>query len=195
MSGATPSTKRDMLNVISVNAMRLHTGYPGTTGANELTGGTPAYAPKSCSFATSSAGEARTLSAPVVFDVPASTILWATLWEGSTMRFLAPTAGDPKEFSSDLSANTIKVPAHGYVNTDRIVFFSSSPPTPLVAGTIYYVVNANSDDFQVSATSGGSAINLTADAASDCQVSKIVPRVYAAQDTHTVSSYSFGLPF
>jgi hypothetical protein len=195
MSGASPSAKRDMLNALSIDTMKLHSGYPGLTGANEVSGGSPAYAAKACSFALSSAGEPRTLSGSVVFDVPAATVLWASIWSGATIRFIAPTGGDPVEFFADLTANAIKVPAHGYANDDTIVFFSSSPPSPLTAGTIYYVVNAATDDFQVSETSGGAAINITTNAAPDCLVSKIVPRVYAAQDTHTVGSYTFGLPY
>jgi hypothetical protein len=195
MSSASPSAKRDMLNALSIDTMKLHSGYPGLTGANEVSGGSPAYAAKACSFAFSSAGEPRALSGSVVFDVPAVSVLWASIWTGSTIRFIAPTGGDPVEFSADLTANTIKVPAHGYANNDTVVFFSSSPPSPLVAGTIYYVVNATTDDFQVSATSGGGAINITTNASPDCLVSKIAPRVYAAQDTHTVGSYTFGLPY
>lgn len=190
-----PECKRDMLNAISVDTLKLHTGYPGLTGANEVTGGTPAYAPKACSFATSTAGEPRTLSAAVIFDVPSSSIAWASGWTGVKLRFIAPTGGSPAEFSSDLAGNKIKVPAHGYADGDKIVFFLSSPPSPLVAGTIYYVISATIDDFQVAATAGGAVINLTTEAASDCLVSKIVPRVYAAQDTHTVATFSFGLPY
>lgn len=195
MSSFSPTAKRDMLNALSPDTMKLHTGYPGMAGSNELTGGTPAYAPKPCTFGLSTAGEARALSASVVFDTPAATIQWATVWDGSYLVCIAPIGGSPKEFSADLSANTIKVPAHGFSNGDKVVFFSTTPPAPLVAGTVYFVVSATTDDFQVSATSGGSAINLTANAADDCLVSKIVPRVYAAQDTQTITAYSLGIPY
>ena len=191
----TASCKRDMLNAISVDTMKLHTTYPGSTGANEVSGGTPAYVAKACAFALSAAGEPRSLSAAVVFDVPAASIGWASCWSGSTLRFIAPTGGSPVEVSSDLPGNKIKIPAHGYSDGNTIVFFLSSPPSPLVAGTTYYVVSATVDDFQVSATLGGTALNLTTEADADCLVSKIVPRVYAAQDTHTVASYTFGLPY
>ncbi len=191
----TAYAKAAMLNALSPNTMRLHTGYPGTTGANEVTGGAPAYAAKTCSFSASAAGESRQLTAAVVFDVPAASIQWASVWQGSNLLFIAPTGGVPVEFSSDLTANKIKIPAHGYSDGDKIVFFLSSPPSPLAAGTTYYVVSATVDDFQVSETSGGAAINLTTEASADCLVSKFVPRVYAAQDTHTVATYAFGLPY
>jgi len=190
----TPNQKRDMLNAVSPDTLKLHTGYPGTTGANELTGGTPAYAPKACSYLASSSGEPRQLTAGVTFDVPASSIEWASAWAGGVCRFIAPTAGDPTEFSTDLVANTVRVPAHGYANGDRVVFFVDPPPAPLVAGTKYFVVSAGIDDFQVATTSGGAAINLTTHADRGCLVSKIVPRVYAAQNTHTVGTFPFWLP-
>lgn len=51
-----------------------------------------------------------------------------------------------------------------YSNTNRIVFSSTGTvPSPLVAGTVYYVrdLNTTTDSFKVAATSGGTAINLT----------------------------------
>jgi hypothetical protein len=52
--------------------------------------------------------------------------------------------------------------AHGLSNDDPVVFSTSGAlPTNLTAGTVYYVVNKNTDDFQVSATVGGAAINTS----------------------------------
>ncbi len=48
----------------------LHSADPGTTGANEIIGGSPAYARKPASWGAATAGS-RALSSPVVFDVPA----------------------------------------------------------------------------------------------------------------------------
>lgn len=63
----------------------LHSGAPGSDGsANELTGGTPAYARKSVTMAAASGG-ARAISAGVTFDVPAgSTVAYASLWTAVT---------------------------------------------------------------------------------------------------------------
>lgn len=52
--------------------LSLHSGDPGTTGANEITGGTPAYARKAATWGTASSGS-RSLSAAVQFDVAAGT--------------------------------------------------------------------------------------------------------------------------
>lgn len=189
----TAAAKKRMLNSLSSDTMKLHSGYPGLTGTNEVTGGAPAYAAKACSYGTSAAGEARVLSAAVVFDVPAVSVLWASVWQGSELQFIAPTAGTPFEFVSDTAANTIKAPAHGLIDTNRVVFYYT-PPGGITAGTMYYVISATTDDFKVSTTSGGSEVNITSQAPADCLCSKIVPRVYAAQDTHTVAAFPFGLP-
>jgi hypothetical protein len=62
----------------------LHTGDPGTTGANEVTGGTPAYARKAATWGAA-AGGSRALSASVTFDVPSGvTITHFGAWSAAT---------------------------------------------------------------------------------------------------------------
>ena len=63
----------------------LHSGAPGTDGtANEISGGSPAYARKSVTMAAATGG-ARAISAAVTFDVPsATTVAYASLWTAST---------------------------------------------------------------------------------------------------------------
>src|SRR5574343_1488201 len=63
----------------------LHSGAPGSDGsANELTGGTPAYARKAVTMAAASGGS-RAISAGVTFDVPAgSTVAYTSLWTAAT---------------------------------------------------------------------------------------------------------------
>ncbi len=56
----------------SASYLSLHSGDPGTTGANEITGGSPAYARKAATWGTAASGS-RTLSSAVQFDVAAST--------------------------------------------------------------------------------------------------------------------------
>ncbi len=56
----------------SATHLSLHSGDPGTTGANEITGGSPAYARKAATWGTAASGS-RTLSSAVQFDVAAST--------------------------------------------------------------------------------------------------------------------------
>jgi hypothetical protein len=56
--------------------------------------------------------------------------------------------------------------AHGFAAGTQVVFWKADPtsdtlPTEIEEGTTYYVVNPTTNDFQVSATDGGSAIDLS----------------------------------
>ena len=63
---------------------------------------------------------------------------------------------------SNASPAVVTKTAHGLENGMAVVFSTTgSLPTGLTAGTVYYVVNKATDTFQVSATSGGSAINTS----------------------------------
>ena len=67
----------------------LHTGDPGAanTAANEVTGGSPAYARKAIAWGAAAAG-AATCSGNVVLDVPATTVAWISLWNtAGTVRY------------------------------------------------------------------------------------------------------------
>lgn len=172
----------------------LHTAY-STTGANEVTGGSPAYARKSATFGAAASG-ARASSNTPVFDVPATTVRFIGLWSAVTAgTFLGMTAngGTEVEFGVDLTADTVKVVGHGWSADQKIVFVGGTAPGGLTAGTVYFVRSPTTDTFQVGATAGGAAINLTAEATSDCVVSAIVEEVFAAQGTFTVSSQSINL--
>lgn len=59
--------------------------------------------------------------------------------------------------------NTIEETAHGMANGDPVRFSNSGGALPggLVDNRVYYVVNKNDDDFQVSLTSGGAAVSIT----------------------------------
>lgn len=71
------SGKNLMLNALAtaVTHVSLHSGFP-CTGANEISGGTPAYARKAVTFGTAANGEISISNEPV-FDVPASTTVAA----------------------------------------------------------------------------------------------------------------------
>lgn len=76
--------------------LALHTGDPGGANgaANEVTGGSPAYARKAVAF-NAAAGGAATPTANVVFDVPAATtVSWITGWN---------TAGTVRYFKKDVT--------------------------------------------------------------------------------------------
>jgi hypothetical protein len=178
----------------------LHTAY-SSTGTNEVTGGSPAYARKAATWAAASAGSKAT-SASVVFDVPASTTIgWVGFWDASTAgNFLGMTpngGGTPQAFvsnSADVTSDTLDCVAHGYSNGNTVVVWAvpGDPlPTGLAEGTVYFVVGSTTDTVQLSTTSGGSAINITAIGCGFLQ--RIVLEAFGAQGTHTVSSATMSL--
>lgn len=60
------------------------------------------------------------------------------------------------------SPGVVSWTAHGKNNGDVVVLRTTGAlPTGLTAGTAYYIVNKATDTFQLSATSGGSAINTS----------------------------------
>lgn len=89
MGNFVAAAKNSMLDALTVDRLSLHSGDPGVDGlSNELSGGSPAYARKSCVFNAASGGE-RLLSANVTFDVPASTVSYVGFWDynGGSMVF------------------------------------------------------------------------------------------------------------
>lgn len=175
--------------------LSLHTAY-STTGTNEVTGGSPAYARKAAAWSAASAGS-KALSSSVVFDVPATTVRWVgmqSLVTGGTFFGMVPAGGGPlKPFvTDDVATDTLKSVAHGYANGDQVVAWAGANTLPsdgsgnLAEGTIYFVVSTATDNLQLSLTSGGAAINFTGKGQGHLQ--KIVPEIFAAQGTYTVSA-------
>lgn len=189
----TVTAKNTMLNALTIDTASLHTAFPGLTGANEVSGGAPAYARKAVSFAAASGGS-RALSAAVTFDVPATTVRWFGFWSSGTYVGYAANGGAQLLYVVDTVANNIRSPAHGLANGTKIVFFNGTVPAPLTEGQVYFVISATTDTFQVSATSGGSAIVLTGQP-SNSALATIIEDVYAAQGSHTLSTDSYGLIF
>lgn len=178
----------------------LHSAY-SSTGTNELTGGSPAYARKSATWAAAASG-AKATSASMVFDVAAaSSVAFVGFWDASTAgNFLGMTpngGGIPQDFvvnAAGVTSNTLDCVAHGFVNTNTVVLWAvpGDPlPTGLAEATIYYVVGAATDTLQLSLTSGGAAIDITAIGAGFLQ--RIVVEAFGAQGTHTVTTATMTL--
>lgn len=73
--------KNKCLNALGVTTASLHTGAPGTNGANEITGGS--YARKAISFNAAASGAIDSSNQPV-FDIPGgNTVSHYALWDGS----------------------------------------------------------------------------------------------------------------
>lgn len=94
--------------------------------------------------------------------------------DGTTQNFTSgATAERDISYSAAALANTdapvtltdagdlITRTAHGYSNGMAVQFYNIVTTTGLTAGQTYFVINATTDNFQVSATVGGSAVALT----------------------------------
>ncbi len=180
---------------VGATHMSLHSAY-SSSGANELTGGSPAYARKAITWNAAS-GRSKAMAAGLVFDVPnGASVGWVGFWDASTAgNFLGmvPNGGAiPEDFTvPDIANDTLEAPSHGFSNGQTVVVWAvpgASLPTGLAEGTVYFVTNATTDDFTLSTTSGGATINITAVGAGFAQ--RIVVETFNAQGTHTVSSAS-----
>lgn len=175
--------------------MSLHTAY-SATGANEVAGGS--YAKQTPTF-SAAATRSKATSGNIDFSVPAgTTVAWIGLWDtaATTFKGMWPNGGTDFSFQVDLTNNRIYCEGHGLANDDRVAFTGATVPAGLTAGTAYWVVGVTAGDpdyFQVSATQGGAAIDITAQASADARLSKIVLETYAGAGTHRVSAFSVGL--
>jgi hypothetical protein len=177
----------------------LHTGFP-PAGGNEVTGGAPAYARKSATWNAAAAGAKATQS--VTFDVPAGTIRAVAVYDASTagtQKAWSPVNASARRAfcvnAAGVTADACDSPAHGLANGDHVLVWATigaGLPTGLAEDTEYFVVGATTDTFQLSTTSGGAAINITA--IGDGDVQKFIPEVFAAQGTYQVPSFTVSLP-
>ncbi len=83
MGSFVTAAKNTMLDALTVAYASLHTGDPGSNGANEVSGGSPAYARQAVTFNSATNG-ARALNADVTFDVPACTVQYVGYWTAQT---------------------------------------------------------------------------------------------------------------
>lgn len=147
----------------------LHNGHPGETGASELSGGS--YARQSVAFGAAAAGAAANtaLESWDLTGVTSGTIYFLGYWDAATVgNFLwaVPLGGTPATFTGANAGDVLTSFAHGFANDQR-VYVKAAPGSPLPAGlsenTLYWVVGAATDTFQVSLTQGGAAVVITAD--------------------------------
>lgn len=181
-----------------ITHLSLHTAY-STSGANEVTGGSPAYARQACAFGAAASG-AKAMTGTETFDVPAgTTVRWIGGWDALTVgdfKGMTPNGGGiPEAFTvPDITNDVFEAPSHGFVNTNTVVVWAVpgvALPAGVSEGTVYYVTNATTDDFTLSLTSGGASINITAVGSGFAQ--RIVEETFGAQGTHTVSALTLTL--
>ncbi len=82
-----PLTPTERSQIATTEAARLsylslHTGDPGTTGASEATGGSPAYARLALTWGSASSGVIS--ATQVSFNAPAGTYSYVGYWSAAT---------------------------------------------------------------------------------------------------------------
>lgn len=192
------AAKNTMLNSITVDLVSLHTGYPGTDGlSNEVSGGS--YARQAITMAAASGG-ARDSSTQPVFNVPAATdVAVIGFWQDlptDVFQGWAPNgaAGNTPQAAFALNTgDTIESVGHGLANNERVFFYPLADTIPggLSESVLYYVISATADDFQVSLTSGGAAVAITADG--DLVWQKCVVETFSLAGTFTLSDADLAL--
>ena len=111
-------------------------------------------------------GVAGTSGASVTFTVPsnapATGLAYACSVHGAGMGNLITTV--PTDTPVDYSTETITIIGHGLSNDNEVTYSNGGGTNigGLTTATNYFVVSATTDTFKLAATSGGSAINLTA---------------------------------
>ncbi len=98
----------------------------------------------------------------------APTRQWTTTASGATLQWsgaaMLANASDSANATCTATTGTdrINLSAHGLTDGDEVLFTSAGAVFGgLTAATIYYVVNPTTDDFQVEASVGGGAIDIT----------------------------------
>lgn len=139
-----------------------YTGYTRTAVARNP--GSPAWtvSGKTATPAAAIQGGTRT-DAGATQDIVAVTIGGESSGAGTPI-LRAIVGGAAKAFTAT-TGDTITSASHGFIDDSRVMFFAyetASLPTGLTEGTRYFVINAATDTFQVSATQGGGAVDLTA---------------------------------
>jgi hypothetical protein len=185
----------------------LDSGVPGITHfglltaltGTEATGGS--YARQAVTWAAASSGT-KVPTASVVWTPPASTtvVAWSghTASSGGTQVYYGGLGSTLRGVGSAIaSTNLITSHGHGLAADDRVFVWSalgeSALPTGLAATSVYFVLAAGltSDVFALSATSGGSAVDITANGEVHWAETVPVTTSAAGTDTLTIPAASF----
>jgi hypothetical protein len=156
-----------------VGFISVHDDVPDTAGSNEVAGGS--YARQAVAWGAPAGGVIGN-TGQLVHAMPAGSVAafygeWSAV-SGGTFYGYIPRAGAGQSRSgfgsvdaAGVTANAIQSAAHGLTDDMTVVVYnvlSEALPTGLSEGTVYFVVGATTDTFQVSLTQAGAAVNITA---------------------------------
>lgn len=165
--------------------LSVHTAF-STTGASEDSGGS--YARQAATWNAAAAGIA-TLNGNVDIPVNAVTAKYVGFWSlvsgGTFYGMFAVGSAGVKKGVALATGDIIHSEDHGLNNDDRVVFFGDALPGGLTQATEYWVVNKATDNFQVSTTQGGGAVDITDEGFA--VFTKIVAETFASPGTLRVN--------
>lgn len=175
MTPAMLNARNEAADGITMTHVELHEDYTGNTAVSNRA---------AITMAAASGGD-RASSADVDLTVGAGeTARYIVLYDAASAgnaQVKMPIGNDGFRQASIIS-DTFQCAGHGLSNGQKVVVFGSeggAVPTGLTEGdTVYFVVSAATNTFQLSATSGGAAI--TGITNGKVRVSKIVERTDAA---------------
>lgn len=78
----------------------------------------------------------------------------------------------------NLTTDVFTKAGHGFTNDDKVVYYNGggTSVTGLTSGTTYFVVGVSGNDFQLSASAGGAAINMSGTQANFGTSQLIIPK-------------------
>jgi hypothetical protein len=148
--------------------------------------------------------QASAITFPAKSDAGSVSIIAAGIYDALTVGNLLDVIllfdGSPLAamvLASDLAGNTIQSPVHGLTTNDTVRIEQFPGDTPLPAGlsenTTYFVIatGLTADVFELSATQGGAAIDITA--AGRMLVMKVVPVTVNQNDAPTFAANKLAL--
>jgi hypothetical protein len=135
-----------------------------STAGTEVTGGS--YARQTTSSLAAASGGSKSNSGALTFlALPATDVQGWALYESAGTNRKWYGLFTPQSGSAVAATDVVTISSHGYADGDKIVFQSGYTPAGLTANTTYFVRDKTTNTFKVAATSGGSAIDITADSA------------------------------
>lgn len=177
-----------------LDQVSLHSAY-SASGANEVTGGS--YARQAITWNAAASGALDSSNAPS-FSVPSGqTVAWIGYWDtgpspdvfqGMTTNRQSGDVAPTSKYIVDTAANNIEAPAHGLVVDERVAFWGGTPPGGLSEGTIYWVVTAATDTFQVGTTQSQSPeTGLTNQGDADVTFAQVRVETFGADGTFNLT--------
>lgn len=152
-----------------VTHVSVHDDVPSSSGSNEVAGGS--YARVAVSWNSPVSGQVSNDGA-LSHSMPAGSSavalgLWSAATSGTFYGWLpvgSALFGVGTVDSAGVSSDAIQSAGHGLSDGDRVLLFNTfaeALPAGLSEDILYWVVSASTDTFEVSATDGGSSVDVT----------------------------------